>query len=128
MEETPLVPITPAALVPHELQKEMFPPTKDEQIVNIALLVFLNALTMHFDISQRWKWTPHRKGFVPQFRDGSFHAHTDGYLHDEQETPYALIEVKPVVRAGKQNLIQMQESAQMVGWIMSEPDAPRDKL
>lgn len=107
----------------------MFPPTKDEQIVNTALVVFLNALTMHFDISDRFSWTPHRKGFIADFEEASFEARVDGYLQDNQENHYALIEVKPVIRGNKQNLIQMQESAQMVGWIKNDTSsAPEDKL
>ncbi|GES58157.1 hypothetical protein BO78DRAFT_426928 [Aspergillus terreus] len=123
-EESPLLPspITPAAQVPGELQKLMFPPTKDEQIVNTALLIFLSALTIHFDVSEMCEWTMHRKSFIPRFEGGSYEARTDGYLDDGQENAYALVEVKPVFRASKQTLIQMQESAQMVGWIKTDAD------
>ncbi|PYI09929.1 hypothetical protein BO78DRAFT_426928 [Aspergillus sclerotiicarbonarius CBS 121057] len=121
-EESPPTPITPAAKVPEDLQKLMFPPTKDEQIVNTALVVFLNALTIHFGVSETCNWTMHRKGFVAKFAEASFEARTDGYLDDGQENAYALIEVKPVIRRIKRNLIQMQESAQMVGWIMNDTD------
>ncbi|KAE8348320.1 hypothetical protein BDV28DRAFT_143789 [Aspergillus coremiiformis] len=100
----------------------MFPPTKDEQIVNTALVVFLNALTIHFDICQTCNWTMHRKGFIAKFEETSFEARTDGYLDDGNENAYALIEVKPVVRGEKENRIQMQESAQMVGWLMNNAD------
>lgn len=113
-------PITPAGHVPDDLQSLMFPPTKDEQIVNTALVTFLNALTIHFDVSETCNWTAHRKGFTADFEEASFQARVDGYLDDGQENVYAIIEVKPVVRHKKNIPIQMQESAQMVGWILTE--------
>ncbi|RAK92822.1 hypothetical protein BO79DRAFT_251328 [Aspergillus costaricaensis CBS 115574] len=90
--------ITPAAQVPKELRGQLFPPTKDEQIVNTALV------------------------------EASFEARTDGYLDDGNENAYALIEVKPVIRSSKPSLIQMQESAQMVGWLMNNGDTDIERL
>ncbi|KAI2815824.1 hypothetical protein CBS147320_10780 [Aspergillus niger] len=121
-EESPQEPsrTTPAAQIPEELQRRMFPPTKDEQIVNTALLIFLNALTIHFDDNITSNWTIHRKGFIAKFTKASFEARTDGYLDDGEENAYALIEVKPVIRSKKENVIRMQESAQMVGWLMND--------
>ncbi|RAL00861.1 uncharacterized protein BO80DRAFT_425257 [Aspergillus ibericus CBS 121593] len=122
-ESSPQVsPITPATQVPEELQKMMYPPTKDEQIMNIALVIFLNALTIHFTDCKSCVWTLHRKGFHANFTQASFEARTDGYLDDLQESAYALIEVKPVIRGNRQNLIQMQESAQMVAWLMNDSE------
>lgn len=120
--------ITPAAQVPKELRGQLFPPTKDEQIVNTALVVFLNALTIHFDNCHTCDWTMHRKGFIAKFEEARFEARTDGYLDDGNENAYALIEVKPVVRSSKQSLIQMQESAQMVGWLMNNGDTDLERL
>lgn len=42
--------------VPQELVNVMYPPTKDEQIVNTALIVLLNPLTIHLE-SFSSKWT-----------------------------------------------------------------------
>ncbi|KAH8427081.1 uncharacterized protein LDX57_004799 [Aspergillus melleus] len=98
--EVPSAPVTPAAQVSDELHNLMYPPTKDEQIVNTALVVFLNALTIHFDVIKRCDWTLHRKAFLAHFEAAKFEARTDGYLDDGNENPWALIEVKPVTRRG----------------------------
>jgi hypothetical protein len=79
----------------------MYPPTKDEQIVNTALVVFINAITMHFDDLRHLGWSIHRKALIADFEEASFEARTDGYLHDNQENLHARIEVKPVVRVDK---------------------------
>ncbi|KAJ5587728.1 uncharacterized protein N7459_003493 [Penicillium hispanicum] len=114
---SPLQQITPA---PKELENVLYPPTKDEQIVNCALVIFLNALTMRFIFNNHW--TLHRKALKATFRDTSFEARTDGYLGDSQGYARVLIEVKPVMREKKSLAIQMQETAQMVAWIKSDPE------
>ncbi|KAE8349396.1 hypothetical protein BDV28DRAFT_141318 [Aspergillus coremiiformis] len=107
---------------PEEIAHLMYPQTKDEQIVNTALVDFLNALSMHFP--QASDWTLHRKSFKAEFQHASFEARTDGYLEDggSSERVRALIEVKPMIRRKKLNLIRMQEAAQMAAWIKSDPD------
>ncbi|CAG8891060.1 unnamed protein product [Penicillium egyptiacum] len=87
-----------------ELEKILYPPTKDEQIVNTALIVFLNALTIHFSLSL--DWTLHRKSFTAAFKDTVFQARMDGYLDDSHGTP--------------------SESAQMVAWIKRDTNQPKD--
>ncbi|RAO68383.1 uncharacterized protein BHQ10_004395 [Talaromyces amestolkiae] len=115
-EPTPYRVETP---VPRELVNIMYPPTKDEQIVNTALIVLLNALTIHLD-SFSSKWTLHRKAFIATFGDAAFEARTDGYLNDHRGKPSVIVEVKPVMRSAKLSAIMMQESAQMVAWIKSD--------
>lgn len=105
--------------VPPELVNVMYPATKDEQIVNTALIVLLNALTIHLN-SFSSKWTLHRKAFIATFGDAAFEARTDGYLDDHQGKPSVIVEVKPVMRSTKLSAIRMQESAQMVAWIKSD--------
>ncbi|KAI3015966.1 hypothetical protein CBS147353_7930 [Aspergillus niger] len=39
----------------------LYPPTRDEQIVNCALVIFMNALTVPFKLANNW--TLHRKAF-----------------------------------------------------------------
>jgi hypothetical protein len=73
--------ITVLSPVPKELESILYPPTKDEQIVNAALILFLNALTIHFPLFN--DWTLHRRAFTVDFRTASFEARTDGYLQDE---------------------------------------------
>ncbi|GAB1192709.1 hypothetical protein APSETT444_001904 [Aspergillus pseudonomiae] len=124
LESTPFQPISPA---PKELVNILYPPSKDEQIVNTALVVFLNALTMRFNLSS--SWTMHRIALTAAFKDAQFEARTDGYLDDSRGKPSVLIEVKPVSRSTKQAAIQIQESAQMVAWIKSDGDwAERRKV
>ncbi|KAJ0425229.1 hypothetical protein BJY00DRAFT_308557 [Aspergillus carlsbadensis] len=124
-EETPspLQSLTPG---PEELRRVMYPPMKDEQIVNTALVLFLNALTMYQNL--KVSWTMHRIPLRASFNPHSFVARTDGYLSDEEGNPLVLIEVKPVTRNTKLTPIRMQESAQMVAWIKAYEDgahAPR---
>ncbi|OGM46182.1 hypothetical protein ABOM_004861 [Aspergillus bombycis] len=124
LESTPFEQISPA---PKELANVLYPPSKDEQIVNTALVVFLNALTMRFNLSS--SWTMHRIALTAGFKDAQFEARTDGYLDDSHGKPSVLIEVKPVSRSTKQAAIQIQESAQMVAWIKSDDHwAERRKL
>ncbi|OCK89316.1 uncharacterized protein K441DRAFT_619673 [Cenococcum geophilum 1.58] len=87
---------------------------KDEQIVNIALISFLHALTTcHEDV--RAYWGIDRKLF--HFSD-LFEARTDGLLKiGREESPLAILEVKPHVRTTNIKQVQMQESAQMASWI-----------
>ncbi|OGM46074.1 hypothetical protein ABOM_005662 [Aspergillus bombycis] len=116
---SPFQPITPG---PKELENVLYPPTKDEQIVNCALILFLNALTMHFKLTN--KWTLHRKAFKANFEEASFEARIDGYLDDRRGKAKVIVEVKPVTRSKKEASIQMQESAQMVAWIKSDGEQP----
>ena len=107
---------------PQEIAHLMCPQTKDQQIVNTALVDFLNALSMHFPKASGW--TLHRKLFKAEFEHASFEARTDGYLEDGQspQKVRALVEVKPMTRRKKRIPICMQEAAQMAAWIKSDPD------
>lgn len=107
---------------PEEISRLMYPQTEDEQIVNIALVDFLNALTVHFPHAK--DWSIHRKSFKATFQHASFEARTDGYLEDRTRGSRvrALLEVKPMIRRDKQAAIRMQEAAQMVAWIKTDPD------
>lgn len=98
-----------------------FPKTKDEQIVNTALIDFLNALTLFRAFPVRWSL--YRKPFVAEFAKASVQARTDGILEEVvTEKIHALVEVKPAVRDGNLYKIAMQEAAQMVAWIKNDPD------
>lgn len=111
---------------PKELENVLYPPTKDEQIVNCALVIFLNALTIPFKLANNW--TLHRKAFKASFDTATFEARTDGYLDDSQGNAQAIIEVKAAKRSKALLAIEIQESAQMVAWIKSDgeqPNAPR---
>lgn len=111
---SPFRPMTP---VPKEMASVLYPPSLDEQIVNCALVIFLNALTIHLDINSTW--TLHRKAFKAVFDGASFEARVDGYLK-HCGNPRVIIEVKPASRSSKEFSIQVQESAQVVAWIKSD--------
>ncbi|KKZ66139.1 hypothetical protein EMCG_08128 [[Emmonsia] crescens] len=117
--ESPLASTSPG---PEEIQNLIYRQTKDEQIVNTALVNFLSALTLHAGLPNHW--TLHRKSFKAYFTHASFEARTDGYLEDTKPggKVRALIEVKAVPRERKRKMICMQEAAQMVAWILSHPD------
>ncbi|PWY86572.1 hypothetical protein BO94DRAFT_624752 [Aspergillus sclerotioniger CBS 115572] len=105
---------------PKELLDLSYPRTKDEQIVNTALVDLLNAFIIPYKLPVYW--TLHRKQFIATFENGHFEARTDGCLEDRRSETYAIVEVKPMLRERESIRIQMQESAEMVAWIKSDPD------
>ncbi|KAI1748294.1 hypothetical protein F4782DRAFT_517965 [Xylaria castorea] len=91
----------------------------DEQIVNTALIEYLNALAIHCT-ELKANWTLHRLQLVARDhqRAKTYEARVDGYLRRRQDgRPLAIIEVKPFARRTKREAIRMQESAQMASWI-----------
>ncbi|KAK2793826.1 hypothetical protein FQN50_009973 [Emmonsiellopsis sp. PD_5] len=96
----------------------MYPPTKDEQIVNTALLVFLDSITLHFDLPV--SWSLHRMALTAEFTNAKFEARTDGYLADCDGDIKAIIEVKPVLRQTKEPQIRIQESHQIVAGLLTD--------
>lgn len=96
------------------------PAACDEQIVNTALVLLLNSVTMfHPGISA--DWTMHRRIF---HLSDVMEARTDGYLrHEIRDAPLAILEVKAAQRVGsKVKRIRMQEGAQMAAWIGDQPE------
>lgn len=93
-------------------------PAEDEQIVNLALVLWLQTLTMFHSRIQAGglKWSVKHLNF----RFGEWEARTDGCLRKKREI-MAIVEVKPFVRQGNLQ-IQEQESAQMSSWIRNFPD------
>lgn len=117
---------------PAWIPNETFPKSIDEQVVNTALVIFLNAITEHFQLSQHW--TMHRKAFEASTKKGTkkeklYEARTDGYLSDKNvKCVRALIEVKAATRASRTLEIFMQESAQMAAWILEHPNEPPEPI
>ena len=93
-------------------------PSEDEQIVNIALILWLQTLVMfHSWIqSENLKWSVKRL----KFDFGEWEARTDGCLRKNREVK-AIVEVKPYARVDYEDAIQKQESAQMASWIRHFP-------
>lgn len=100
-------------------------PSEDEQIVNMALILFLDCVTTHHPKvikggSNSPSWTMKRL----QLKFGSWEARTDGYLRTpgDKEQVMAILETKPYVRQHNLDGIQKQESAQMAAWIYQFPE------
>ncbi|RAK98447.1 uncharacterized protein BO80DRAFT_427291 [Aspergillus ibericus CBS 121593] len=120
---SPLLPSAWSSWSPIKADEEfMYPPTKDEQIVNTALLVFLDSLTLHFNLSVGWSL--HRMALTAEFTDVKFQARTDGYLADRSGDIKAIIEVKPVLRQRKEAQIHIQESHQIVASLLDDYKSP----
>ncbi|KAL9623818.1 MAG: hypothetical protein Q9160_001809 [Pyrenula sp. 1 TL-2023] len=101
------------------LAAALTPAANDEQIVNVALMLLLNATTVSCP-GVYADWNSHRRAFHIR---NILEARTDGYLrHEAQDTPLAIVEVKRYVRSGNPGKVQMQESAQMACWIAEHPD------
>ena len=101
-------------------------PSEDEQIVNMALILFLDAVTIYHPTvrmggSDSPRWTIKRL----QLKFGTWEARTDGFLRmaNDKHKIRAILETKPYVRQRDPNGIQRQESAQMAAWIRQFPDS-----
>ena len=105
--------------------QEDLPAVNDEQIVNAALLLFLTAVTFHFDVAG--DWSMHRERFqLGESGKKIFEARVDGYLRSRLDHQVkAIIEVKPFTRTEDLNGIRMQEGAQMAAWISNYPEKKR---
>lgn len=134
-EETPSSALTQtpysAALRGESGDYEQFPPLDDEQIVNTALILFLQGVCLRAQGLENAHWTLQRKSFnfekkIRGQHDETvrlFQARTDGHLRiniDGKSRSLAILEVKASVRAEAKPF--MQESAQMAAWISAEPD------
>ncbi|PYI00548.1 hypothetical protein BO78DRAFT_434330 [Aspergillus sclerotiicarbonarius CBS 121057] len=108
------------ALIPDDIPFRPNVTLKRQQIVNTALVDFLNAFIIHYKL--RVYWTLYRKPFIAKFENGAFEARTDGCLEDRASKTYAIVEVKPMLREKEVVRISMQETAEMVAWIKCDPD------
>lgn len=123
---------TPASLASPgdpQVRLQMYSATEDEQIVNTALINYLEALIAHSGLPLRWSL--HRVPLKANFGNKSYEARTDGYLQttrgnarDERRDKKirALVEAKAVLRDLKGASIRMQEAAQTVAWLKTHPD------
>ncbi|KAI8948014.1 hypothetical protein F4801DRAFT_604970 [Xylaria longipes] len=93
----------------------------DEQIVNMALLLYLNALTLSCTRTLG-DWTAHRKAFILKSQGKKlYEARVDGYFRSPHNKVEAILEVKRYDRSLNTAKIKMQETAQMAAWIGSDP-------
>jgi hypothetical protein len=95
-----------------------YPSTDDELVVKAALILLLNAITMHFVPNA--DWTFHGKAFqIGKKKDGNgFEARVDGYLHRRSDDKVlAILDTQTCMRARQNMNLGMQESVQMAAWI-----------
>ncbi|KAE8422974.1 hypothetical protein BDV36DRAFT_290787 [Aspergillus pseudocaelatus] len=98
---------------------EASPIAEDENIVNAALLSFLRRVTA-LTREQQSRWTYKRVLFQFSFGKCSYRAYTDGALRSIRDRIYnALVEVKKGYRFKDLEKIQVQETAELVGWMIS---------
>ena len=102
----------------------------DEQIINMALLLYLQALLINIR-GIGADWTPERRALIVKKKDGQkvYEARVDGFLRyqsDKSNPIMAIVEVKPCIRDINPNSepIRMQEGAQMAAWICQHPPPP----
>jgi hypothetical protein len=79
-----------------------FPDVVDEQIVNMALLLYLNTITIHCRRVQG-EWTLHRHPFrLESTKEKVYEARVDGYFQTYKDSEVkAIIELKPYLRSKK---------------------------
>ncbi|KAI1270804.1 hypothetical protein F5Y07DRAFT_405100 [Xylaria sp. FL0933] len=76
---------------------DQFKALQDEQIVNTALILYLNAIAIHCTSLQA-DWTLHRRAFVVRNKDAekTYEARVDGYLCRRKDgQALVILEVKP---------------------------------
>ncbi|RFU30282.1 hypothetical protein B7463_g6049, partial [Scytalidium lignicola] len=100
-------------------------PAADEQIVNGALIFFLNGLNIKTPANH--DWTIARREFTAQFGTRSYTARIDGLMvdHGLQKKPRAIVEVKKTTRQIGARAIRMQEGAEFVSWMLSDVEMAR---
>ncbi|KAL1847479.1 hypothetical protein Plec18170_008592 [Paecilomyces lecythidis] len=106
-------PPTEQAATPEASEKQFEAP--DEATVNAAMIVFLRSFS-GLVANSKFEYLFERVSFTATFGECSFTAYTDGAFRNSQQI-LVIIEVKKASR--KQNLqaIQMQETAEMTGWL-----------
>ncbi|OAT13104.1 hypothetical protein BDBG_08371 [Blastomyces gilchristii SLH14081] len=112
--------MSPTSPISSELANGLYPPVIDEQIINTALIIFLNAISIECDGVEA-EWSLHRKSF--KFGQ-HFEAETDGHLSifdRKGSLSRAIVEVKRNLRENQPQIIY-QETAEMAAWIFEEPD------
>ncbi|KAJ5121095.1 uncharacterized protein N7515_009056 [Penicillium bovifimosum] len=87
-------------------------PTKDEQIVNDALLLLLRALLI----------------YVPEARDVRCQWEVDRSAFDANDEVFAIAEVKPNARSRKRRPeVPWQETGEMIAWLMHDVRKKRER-
>ena len=90
---------------------------EDEMVVNAGAASFLQAISTIMPSTLEWSMAIAH--FHPTFKNGNFHAHTDGALRLRRypDEICALLEVKARNRIYQTTQIVIQEACEMSGWL-----------
>ncbi|KAI1422363.1 hypothetical protein F5Y12DRAFT_624094 [Xylaria sp. FL1777] len=127
---TPSPPATPEDYSSPFVDPSTLKDIQDEQIVNTALIDYLNSLAIPCkELTADWKL--HRLSLIARNsnREKTYEARVDGYLERRSDRkPLVILEVKPCRRFNNEDPIRMQESAQMAAWISQYPPRNLDAI
>lgn len=100
------------------------PRSIDENTVNASLVSYLAALTLKLP-NVGSQWMTRRLAFKAKFGNAKYEARNDGFLSFKSTGKVqAIIEVEAGDRKKVSPEVQMQESAEMVTWIMDHNHRP----
>jgi hypothetical protein len=101
----------------------------DEEVVNVCLITYLQALAGAIPTATS-EWTPERFVFETRFAKDRYEAQIDGYLRVQgaSKKVQAIVEAKRERRRCHRRQLEMQEAAEMVGWIMDNNHRPNPSL
>jgi hypothetical protein len=100
------------------------PRSIDEDTVNTSLVSYLAALTLKLP-NVGSQWMPRRLALKSKFGNDEYEARNDGFLAFKSTGKVqAIIEVKAGDRRDVSPEVQMQESAEMIAWIMDHNHRP----
>ncbi|KAJ5542893.1 hypothetical protein N7535_005315 [Penicillium sp. DV-2018c] len=92
----------------------------DEESVNAALMAFLTSIAAKHP-SIEGHWSPDRLLLRAEFKPGvSFTVRVDGYFRARDHTTKILVETKRSQRAVHEPTVSMQESAEVIAWLMND--------
>lgn len=99
---------------------DLYPDAEDEAIVNTSLILLLEALADLVPGTMS-EWVLNHVHFNAKFNNGSYNAYTDGvFWTSHSRIIQAIVEVKKRISFDDPAPFQMQETAEMVGWILKE--------
>jgi hypothetical protein len=105
---------------------------EDEQVVNSALISFLQAITLYHPYVQgEWDYFRHPFVMKSNLNEKIYEARVDGLFRTYGfSNPRMIVEVKPFLRylsLPVLDKIRIQEGAQMASWIAQHPPVSKDR-
>jgi hypothetical protein len=90
--------------------------------INIALVLLLQNISDLID-KVKLEWLPNHYHFTAKLKTANMTAVTDGILRSKDaKNIFGIMEAKKTIRRDSTNAIQMQETAEVVGWIHTSVD------